>query len=168
MLSIPWKTCQPKPLPAIVPACYRRARALPRRPPLRAVLPRHYAAPEAAAAEGADHLRLSPFSRPLGRARSTAHKGRRALRSTAPENSPKTPDNSPKTKFSTVWKKCFHCVEKRRNVFPLCGKIAKTFSIVWKKWACFSTVWKIFFHSVEKSRKCFPDCGKLLATMACL
>ena len=38
-------------------------------------------------------------------------KGRRVLRSTAPENSLKTPENSPITKFSTLWKKFFHCVE---------------------------------------------------------
>jgi hypothetical protein len=63
-----------------------------------------------------------------------------------------------------VWKNpqnFFHCVEKTAKVFPLCGKIAESFSIAWKKWACFSTVWKIFFHSVEKSRKSFPYCGKL-------
>ena len=47
----------------------------------------------------------------------------------------------PKT-FSIVWK-------KRRKFFPLCGKFAESFSIAWKKWPCFSTVWKIFFHSVE-------------------
>ncbi|HOU21569.1 MAG TPA: hypothetical protein PKX16_05035, partial [Kiritimatiellia bacterium] len=66
--------------------------------------------------------------------------------------------------FSIVWKNpenFFHCVEKTAKVFPLCGKIAESFSIAWKKWACFSTVWKIFFHSVEKSRKSFPYCGKL-------
>ena len=56
----------------------------------------------------------------------------------------------------------FHCVEKTAKVFPLCGKIAESFSIAWKKRACFSTVWKIFFHSVEKSRKSFPYCGKIL------
>jgi len=83
------------------------------------------AAPEAAAAEGADRLRRSPFSRPLGRARSTVLKGRRVLRSTAPENSLKTPENSPKTEFSTLWKHFFHCVEKMarffhsvENIFP--------------------------------------------------
>jgi hypothetical protein len=43
------------------------------------------------------------------------------LRSTAPENSPKTPENSHKTEFSTVWTNSFHCVEKRRKVFPLRG-----------------------------------------------
>jgi len=111
--------------------------------------PRHYAAPEAGAAEGADRLRRSPFSRPLGRARSTAHKGRRVLRSTAPENSPKTPENSPKSEFSTPWKKFFHCVEKSPKVFPLCGKngpffpqCGKYFSIAWKNR-------EKVFHTVE-------------------
>jgi len=33
--------------------------------------------------------------------------------------------------------------------FPLCGKIQKSFSIVWKKTPIFSTPWKTFFHSVE-------------------
>jgi hypothetical protein len=64
-----------------------------------------------------------------------------------------------------VWKngeKFFHCVEKTAKVFPLCGKIAESFSIAWKKWPVISTVWKIFFHSVEKSRKSFPYCGKAL------
>ena len=46
--------------------------------------------------------------------------------------------------------------------FPLCGKTAKSFSIVWKNWPLFSTVWKHFFHCVEKSTKYFPLCGKLL------
>jgi thiol:disulfide interchange protein len=32
---------------------------------------------------------------------------------------------------------------RRRNFFPLCGKSAKLFSIVWKKRPIFSTVWKI-------------------------
>ena len=27
-------------------------------------------------------------------------------------------------KFSTLWKHFFHCVEKSRNIFPLCGKLA--------------------------------------------
>ena len=61
--------------------------------------------------------------------------------------------------LSIVWKNpenFFHCVEKTANVFPLCGKIAESISIAWKKRACFSTVWKHFFHSVEKSRKSFP------------
>jgi hypothetical protein len=35
--------------------------------------------------------------------------------------------------------------------FPLCGKIANTFSIVWKNRPKSSTLWKTFFHSVEKS-----------------
>ena len=43
--------------------------------------------------------------------------------------------------------KVFHTVE---YIFPLCGKIAKKFSIAWKKRADFSIVWKTFFHSVEK------------------
>jgi len=90
-------------------------------------------------------------------------KGRRVLRSTAPENSPKTPENSLETEFSTLWKKFFHCVEKSHKVFPLRGKIAESFSIVWKKRAYFSTVWKNIFHSVEKSRKSFPYCGKLFS-----
>jgi len=37
--------------------------------------------------------------------------------------------------------------------FPLCGKIPKTFSIVWKKR-------QKFFHCVEKSLKVFPFRGK--------
>ena len=86
------------------------------------------------------------FSRPLGRSPATAHIGRRVLRSTAPREQPKTPENSLKSEFSTVWKKFFHCVEKMglffhsvETFFPLCGKIAKKFSIVWKtswtRWA---------------------------------
>ena len=76
-------------------------------------------------------------------------KGRRVLRSTAPSKQPKTTENSLNSEFSTVWTNSFHCVEKRRkvfplcgkiglffpqcgNFFPLCGKIAKKFSIVWK------------------------------------
>jgi hypothetical protein len=43
--------------------------------------------------------------------------------------------------------KVFHNVE---TFFPLCGKIVKHFSIVWKNRPDFSTVWKTFFHSVEK------------------
>jgi hypothetical protein len=35
--------------------------------------------------------------------------------------------------------------------FPLCGKIAKHFSIVWKKQAIFSTVWKNIFQTMENS-----------------
>jgi hypothetical protein len=69
-------------------------------------------------------------------------KGRRALRSTAPENSPKPPENSLKSGFSTVWKKFFHCVENSRKVFPLCGKIGQIFSIVWK-------ILQKLFHTVE-------------------
>ena len=34
--------------------------------------------------------------------------------------------------FSTLWKTFFHTVEKFRKVFPLCGKICESFSIVWK------------------------------------
>ena len=34
--------------------------------------------------------------------------------------------------FSTRWKKVFHSVEKFLKVFPLYGKIAESFSIVWK------------------------------------
>ena len=64
--------------------------------------------------------------------------GRRVLRSTAQENSPETPENSPKFEFSTP-------VEK---VFPLYGKIAKTFSIVWKNR-------QNFFHFVEKPASLF-------------
>ena len=63
-------------------------------------------------------------------ARSAALNEPRALRSTAPENSPKTPENSLKSEFSTVWTNSFHCVEKRRKVFPLCGKIGQIFSIL--------------------------------------
>jgi len=54
------------------------------------------------------------------------------LRSTAPENSPKTPENSPKSEFSTLWKHLFHCVENTAKVFPLRGKNGKSFSIAWK------------------------------------
>ena len=114
--------------------------------------PATYAAPEAAAAEGADRLRRSPFSRPLGRARSTAHKGRRVLRSTAPANSPKTPENSPNTEFSTLWKHFFHCVEKSLKVFPLRGKNRPVFPQCGKY---FSIAWKnpeIVFHTVETFR----------------
>ena len=75
----------------------------------------------------------------FGRSRSTMLKGRRVLRSTAPSEQPETLENSPKIKFSTVWTNSFHCVEKRRKVFPLCGKIGLIFpqcgnisSIVWK------------------------------------
>ena len=41
--------------------------------------------------------------------------------------------------FSTVWKHFFHCVEKSRNIFPLCGKIGLFFPRCGK---LFSTVWK--------------------------
>jgi hypothetical protein len=68
--------------------------------------------------------------------------GRRVLRSTAPREQPKTPENSPKTEFSTLWKHFFHCVEKSRKLFPLCGKNGKSFSIVWK-------TDEKFFHCVE-------------------
>ena len=71
-------------------------------------------------------------------------KGRRVLRSTAPENSLKTPENSPKSEFSTLWKHFFHCVEKSRKLFPLCGKIAESFSIAWKNR-------QNIFHCVENS-----------------
>jgi hypothetical protein len=53
-------------------------------------------------------------------------------------------------------RKVFHSVE---NFFPLCGKIAKKFSIVWKNRAVFSTVWKIIFHSVENVEPRFPAGG---------
>ena len=43
-------------------------------------------------------------------------------------------------------KQVFHSVE---TFFPLCGKTAKHFSIVWKNRAHFSTPWKNVFHSVE-------------------
>ncbi len=36
------------------------------------------------------------------------------------------------TQFSTLWKNVFHAVEKWPKVFPLCGKSAQSFSIVWK------------------------------------
>jgi len=75
--------------------------------------------------------------------------GRRVLRSTAPENSPKTPENSLKTEFSTLWKHFFHCVEKSRKLFPLRGKIGQIFSIAWKNL-------ENIFHAVEKSVKSFP------------
>ena len=51
-------------------------------------------------------------------------------------------------------KQVFHSVE---TFFPLCGKIAKKFSIVWKNPGRFSTVWKKVFHSVEN----FPAAGGL-------
>ena len=35
-------------------------------------------------------------------------------------------------RFSTVWEKVFHCVEKEGKVFPLCGKTGRSFSIAWK------------------------------------
>ena len=61
----------------------------------------------------------------------------------------------PPTPFSTPW-------NFFRKGFPLCGKIAKRFSIVWKNWAAVtsifphcgkkvSTPWKKSFHTVEKS-----------------
>jgi hypothetical protein len=82
-----------------------------------------YTAPDAAAVESAARLRRAPFFPAPRSARSTVLKGRRVLRSTAPENSPKTPENSPKSEFSTVWTNSFHCVEKSRKLFPLCGKL---------------------------------------------
>ena len=101
------------------------------------------------AAEGAARLRRAPFFPAPRSARSTVLKGRRVLRSTAPENSPKTPENSPKSEFSTPWKKFFHCVEKSPKVFPLCGKngpffpqCGKYFSIAWKNR-------EKVFHTVE-------------------
>ena len=51
-------------------------------------------------------------------------------------------------------KQVFHSVE---TFFPLCGKIAKKFSIVWKNPGRFSTVWNKVFHSVEN----FPAAGGL-------
>ena len=98
------------------------------------------------------------FSRPLGRSPATTHMGRRFLRSTAPSEHPKTPENSPKTKFSTVWTNSFHCVEKRRKVFPLCGKIGLIFPQCGN---IFSIVWKNrenIFHCVENSA-CFLQRG---------
>ena len=50
----------------------------------------------------------------------------------------------------------FHSVEKPRKLFPLCGKIPESFSIVWKNPGKFSTVWKKVFHSVEKPRAAIP------------
>ena len=51
----------------------------------------------------------------------------------------------------------FHSVEKefipRGRDFPQCGKIAQTFSIVWKNRAN-------LFHCVEQKRPVFPRCGK--------
>ena len=41
--------------------------------------------------------------------------------------------------FSTLWKHFFHCVEKSRNIFPLCGKNGPVFPRCGKK---FSTLWK--------------------------
>ena len=50
-----------------------------------------------------------------------------------------------------MWTNSFHCVEKRRKVFPLCGKndpffpqCGKYFSIVWKNR-------EKVFHTVENS-----------------
>ena len=48
-------------------------------------------------------------------------------------------------------KQVFHTVEKS---FPLRGKTAKKFSMVWKNPGVFSTVWKKVFHSVENSPVC--------------
>jgi uncharacterized lipoprotein YddW (UPF0748 family) len=42
-------------------------------------------------------------------------------------------------KFSTLWKHFFHCVEKPRNIFPLCGKKRPIFPRCGK---LFSTAWK--------------------------
>ena len=55
--------------------------------------------------------------------------------------------------------KVFHGVEKK---FPLCGKTAEKFSIVWKKRVYFSMVWKTFFHGVENrwaASKRMGGCG---------
>ena len=83
----------------------------------------------------------------FGRSRSTMLKGHRVLRSTAPRKQPKTSEISPKSEFSTPWKKSL-------KVFPLCGKLAKSFSIPWK-------YRPNIFHSVENSPKTFPYRGKL-------
>jgi hypothetical protein len=67
---------------------------------------------------------------------------------------PKHPVQPAGAGFSTVWKNNFHSVENFTKVFPLCGKIAQSFSIAWKNP-------RNFFHSVEKSSRFFPQCGKL-------
>ena len=122
-----------KSAPPATPPSHLRARRPPDLAARKTAAP--YAAPEAAAAEGADRLRRSPFSRPLGRARSTALKGRRVLRSTALETARNLQKTALKPSFphfgqilSIVWKTCekfFHCVEKMalffhsvENIFP--------------------------------------------------
>ena len=96
----------------------------------------------------------------FGRSRSTMLKGRRVLRSTAPREQPKTPENSLNSEFSTLWTNSFHCVEKRRKVFPLCGKFGlffpqcgNLFSIVWKNpqniFHCVENFWG---HAARKVR----------------
>ena len=108
-----------------------------------------YTAPESAAVEGAARLHRAPF---FSAPRSVALYGAQGA-PRAPLNSlgeqPKTTENSPETEFSILWKHFFHCVEKRRNIFPLCGKIGlffpqcgNIFSIVWKNR-------EIVFHTVE-------------------
>ena len=49
------------------------------------------------------------------------------------------PRGNRRLSFSTPWKHFFHCVEKPRNIFPLCGKIGRFFPHCGK---LFSTVWK--------------------------
>ena len=80
-------------------------------------------------------------------------KGRRVLRSTAPENSPKTPKNSLKSGFSTPWKKFFHCVENRRKVFPLCGKNGPFFPQCGKITKKFSILWKTLRAAIPRQRR---------------
>ena len=145
-----------------------------------------YTAPDAGAAEGADRLRRSPFSRPLGRARSTAHMGRPAsgkgrtwARHSAVPHCGK--------KFSIAWKTAkniFHSVEKSSKNLPYCGKIGlffpyrgKIFSIAWKARAS-RTDYPAAARQVPprdkgqawpaaQSRKSFPYCGKLRGRYTC-
>jgi len=121
----------------------------------------------------------SPFSRPLGRARSTAHMGRPAsgkgrtwARHSAVPHCGK--------KFSIAWKTAkniFHSVEKSSKNLPYCGKIGlffpyrgKIFSIAWKARAS-RTDYPAAARQVPprdkgqawpaaQSRKSFPYCGK--------
>jgi hypothetical protein len=56
-----------------------------------------------------------------------------------------------------VWKKpemFFHCVEKTAKVFPLRGKFAEIFSIVWKtRWAAFVIIaYEMFLGAAAERR----------------
>ena len=81
-----------------------------------------YTAPEAAAVEGAAQLRWAPFfPAPRSVARYDSHGAPRAPLN-SPGEQPVHPRKQPETRV-------FHSVDK---FFPLCGKTAKSFSIVWK------------------------------------